>query len=210
MGGHAAARPRRPGTGFRRLRAVLAGGLVLGVGATLSLAAWNDSEYATANFVASVFNTESNSGTGWAHNTTAPGATLTFAATGMSPEVSHFALLDVRTTAASTVAGTVALNSSAEAGALADALQYRSVLISAATICDAAAFGGTPTWIAGNASTYIASGEMPVSTPSTAIAAAAAQTLRYCFEVRIMPGTDNSFQGEEGTLTWGFTATSND
>ena len=42
-------------------RALLAGGLVLGVGATATLAAWNDSEVATGSFAASVFDTESQS-----------------------------------------------------------------------------------------------------------------------------------------------------
>jgi len=52
MGRHTAAQSRRAGTGFRRLRAVLAGGLVLGVGAALTLAAWNDAEFATGSFQA--------------------------------------------------------------------------------------------------------------------------------------------------------------
>jgi predicted ribosomally synthesized peptide with SipW-like signal peptide len=42
----------------RRLKAILAGGLVLGVGAAVTLAAWNDSEFAQGTFTAGQFNLE--------------------------------------------------------------------------------------------------------------------------------------------------------
>ena len=42
MGRHSAA--RRPRT-FTKVRAVLAGALVLGVGATMTLASWTDTEF---------------------------------------------------------------------------------------------------------------------------------------------------------------------
>jgi len=42
----------------RRLKAILAGGLVLGVGAAVTLAAWNDSEFAQGEFTAGAFNLE--------------------------------------------------------------------------------------------------------------------------------------------------------
>lgn len=212
MGRHSAARSRRAGTGFRRLRALLAGGLVLGVGATLTLAAWNDNEYATGSFEASVFSIEgSTDGSTFAeHPTSGTAAVLSFAATAMSPGVSHYALFDIRTTAATTVAGTVALNSSDASGTLSAALEYRTVLIGAGATCDATAFGGTPTWIAGGASAYLDAGTMPGSTPTTLIAAAGGQTLRYCFDVRVTTDAANSYQGATADLTWGFAATSND
>src|SRR5690606_23874046 len=48
---------RRSGTS-RKVRALLAGGVVLGIGAAATLAAWNDSEYAGATFTAGSFNLE--------------------------------------------------------------------------------------------------------------------------------------------------------
>lgn len=42
----------------RKVRALLAGGLVLGVGAAITLAAWNDSEYATGTFTSGTFEIE--------------------------------------------------------------------------------------------------------------------------------------------------------
>ncbi len=194
----------------RRTRALLAGGIVLGIGAGVTLAAWNDSEFGTGSFEASVFHTESNSGdgSGWEDNASAPGASLTFSTAGMSPTVSNYAYLDIRTTSATTVAGSVVLDSSAKSGTLADALEYRAILTSAATTCAAAAFSGSPTWVAGDSTTYIAAAAMPSSPPSTSIAAGATETHRYCFEVRIVSGASTTLQGSTGTLTWGFLATS--
>lgn len=42
----------------RKVLAVLAGGVVLGVGVGVTLAAWNDSEFATGTFTAGSFNLE--------------------------------------------------------------------------------------------------------------------------------------------------------
>ncbi|WOP19808.1 SipW-dependent-type signal peptide-containing protein [Raineyella sp. LH-20] len=200
---------RRAGL-WRRLRAVLAGGLVFGIGATLTLAAWNDSEYAAGQFAASTFATESrsNSGAIWVSTTQGSPATLDFAAATMSPTVSHYAYLDVRTTAASTVGGAVALDSASKTGTLAAVLEYRTVLIGSTATCNAAAFSGSPTWVAGGASTYLAGGTMPTTPPNTALSAGAANTLRYCFDVRVTTGAPNTYQGTSGTLTWGFLATS--
>lgn len=193
----------------RRVRALLVGGLVLGVGASITLAAWNDAEFGSGSFEASVFNTESNSGSGWASNVTAPGATLAFSASDdLSPGDSDYAYLDIRTTSATTVDGVVELDSSAKSGDLADSLEYRAVLTTTATTCTADAFTGTPTWVAGGASSYIAAGAMPSTPPSTSIDAAATETHRYCFEVRVEADAPSSAQGTTATLTWGFAATS--
>ncbi|WP_405474452.1 SipW-dependent-type signal peptide-containing protein [Paenarthrobacter ilicis] len=79
------------GATLLRLRAVLAGALVLGVGSSVTLAAWTDSDHATGSFGTSVFATESTAAKPyvasgpWAANDTVPGATLLFQATGMSP-----------------------------------------------------------------------------------------------------------------------------
>ena len=107
---------------FMRVRALLAGALVLGVGATLTLAFWTDPEFATGTFSTTVFDTESST-TGippnsWASHNSAPGATMDFSATGMAPSVSHYAWINVRTTAATDVAGTIALTSVSSTGTL--------------------------------------------------------------------------------------------
>ena len=82
---------------------------MLGIGTGATLAAWTDTEVASGGFSASVFGTESQSAGSptYASNTAAPGASLTFNASAMSPGVSYYAYLNVRTTAASTVGGTI-------------------------------------------------------------------------------------------------------
>lgn len=196
----------------RRVQAVLAAGLVLGIGTAATLAAWTDSENATGSFGSSVFGTESQSAGSptYASNTASPGAALSFDASAMSPGTSYYAWLNVRTTTISTVGGTVALTSSAATGGLASALQFRAVRMPGPTpssTCDAAAFSGTPAFIAGAAATYLPVSQVPATQVANPIGAAGAQ-LGFCFEVRIAPGTANSFQGQTGSVTWTFTATS--
>jgi len=209
MGRHVAA--RRPRT-FRRVRAVLAGALVLGVGATMTLAAWTDTEFASGSFTASRFDTESNAdGSGWASNINPPVATFT-AATGMSPTVSKFTTLDVRTTATTSVSGSVLLTATGKTGTLGDVLEYRVVrAATTSSTCDSTAFtNGSAVFVAGNNATtpvYVTGGTMPTTPPSQTIAAAGG-LLRYCFDVRIKAGTAMSYQGATGTLTWTFTSTS--
>ncbi|MFI7079251.1 SipW-dependent-type signal peptide-containing protein [Micromonospora sp. NPDC049903] len=197
---------------LRRTRAVLAGALVLGLGTTSTLAAWTDGEYGTGSFAASVFGTESQTASNsWAsHTPAANAATLAFNATAMSPSVSFYAYLDIRTTATTNVGGTVALTSSSNnAGALLPALEYRAVrTATTSTTCAAAAFTGTPTWIVGPS--YLGVTSVPGSPVSSAITAPAGATpqLRFCFEVRVQSGASNSYQGTTGVVTWEFTATS--
>lgn len=194
---------------FTRVRAVLAGALVLGVGATMTLASWTDYENATGSFAASTFNTESSTVAGvWASNTSTPGAALAFNATAMSPSVLHYAWVNIRTTTASTVGGTITLASSTTGGGLVPVLEYRAVrTASTTTTCDSTAFAGTPTYIAGSASTYLAVTTVPGSPVGSAITAPSGQ-LRYCFEVRVEAGAANTYQGETGTVTWLFSAIS--
>lgn len=211
MGRHTAVQVRRAGTASRRLRAVLAGGLVLGVGAAVTLAAWNDSEYATGSFSASVFNTESSIDRDtWAHNTNPPVATFT-AVSGMSPTVSAYSSFNIRTTSATNVAGTVSLTNLARtttAGSLTEVLEYRIArLATATTACNATTIAAG-TWVAGGASSYVAATAAVPAPVSSALAAGGGE-VRFCIDVRIAAGAANSYQGATGTLTWTFTATSN-
>jgi len=195
--------------GHIRLRAVLAGGLVLGVAAAVTVAAWTDTEFGKATLTTSTFATQSSAnGTTFASNPASPGATLAFAATAMLPTVSSYALLDVRTTAATNVAGTVRLTSATAAGSLGPALEYRAIRTTTATTCNAAAFTGTPTFVAGAATTYLAVTTVPASPVSSPIALAGG-AIRFCFDVRVRAGAANTLQGTTATVTWQFTATSN-
>ncbi|MEH3090270.1 MAG: SipW-dependent-type signal peptide-containing protein [Microbacterium arborescens] len=197
----------------RRLLALLAAGSVLGVGTVSTIAAWTDSETATGAFAASVFDTQSQSAgtpTYASHPTGGPSAALTFTAAGLSPGVATQAWLNIRTSPASTVGGTVALTGASSTGVLSSALEYRAVRLPAAVptaTCNAAAFSGSPVFIAGGASSYIPVTSTPSPAVANAIDAAGAQ-LGFCIEVRVRTGAENSFQGTSATVTWTFTGTS--
>jgi hypothetical protein len=129
-------------------------------------------------------------------------------AASMSPGASQYAWVNIRTTAASTVGGTIALASSSSSGALLPVLEYKAVRTTAVdTTCDAAAFSGSPVFIAGSASAYVAAASVPGPAVTSAVTPSNRE-LRYCFEVRIQPGAPNSYQGGTGTVTWLFTGTS--
>jgi predicted ribosomally synthesized peptide with SipW-like signal peptide len=223
----------RPGA-FTRVRAVLAGALVLGVGATMTLATWTDSENATSSlFTASAFDLQSSASTAttqplptleWASHPTAPGITITFTGAQMSPSVSKYSTLNFRTTPLSTVAGTLTLYSNSRvqgtgtnpiAGNFADLsaqLEYR--IIRAATntaVCNAGAFSDPgAAYIAGTqAGAYVPAATVPTPAlnPQT-VAAAGATPLRYCFDVRLTAATPTTYQAATGGLTWEFRATS--
>lgn len=195
-----------------RWRAVLAGGLVLGAGATATLAAWNDAEVATGTFATSVFDLQSQSAGSptYADHAGPPGASLAFNATAMSPGVSSYAWLNVRTTPASTVGGTVTLTALDRSGTLAPALEYRAVRTVAAnptSACNAAAFAAPSTFIVGGTSTWVPLSNAPPAAVSNPIGAAGA-AIGFCFDVRVMAGAANTLQGQAASATWTFTGTS--
>ena len=213
MGRHTAARRSRT---FTRVRAALAGALVLGVGATMTLASWTDTEFASGAFATSRFDTQSSiDGSAWADNVSAPGAAITFAGTGMSPDTHRYGYVLIRTKPNS-VAGTLAFvaptvtNGGTDTSPfLGAALQYKAVAITAAG-CSATTFStGTPTYIVGSAVAYAAlatAGPTGVSLP--AATASAGSPVGYCFDVYLPSGSDTLLQGKSATVTWNVTATS--
>ncbi|MBG6085450.1 SipW-dependent-type signal peptide-containing protein [Zhihengliuella flava] len=185
---------------FTKVRALLAGGLVLGIGVAGTLAAWTDPEYSRGEFTASVFGIVGNTGTGFAeHTTNASAAQMTFGATAMSPGSLAYGYLDVRTTTASTVGGTLTLTGSTPAGAAAitDYLTYRVAVVPTGTTCASATYSGTA----------VSAGS--VFAPATATVPSAGSTIRrFCFQVQLATTTPNTAQGQSGTITWQVTGSS--
>lgn len=206
-GRRATRRPERGRRRFLRVRAILAGGLVLGVGCALTLAAWNDSEFATGTFTASSFRLESsvNSGGTWvAHPTSGSAATLAFNAAGMSPNSVNYAPIWIRTTAGS-LSGTLALQGAGnDNAALAAALAYRVVRYSSGT-CDSSQFTASASYLVGTSASKV-----PLSTAgaATAVAANSLSPTQMCFEVTMLASADNSLQGANMTATWEIKGTS--
>lgn len=128
----------------RKIYAVLAGGLVVGVGSALTLAAWNDSEFATSDFAAGTFEFQgSTDGTTWAdHAVEGDAAVLTFS-TGfdnLAPEDVVYAPFALQLTAASTSSAALTAVAPTVTGTLSGDLTFDAVRTTTFD-CDAAAFG---------------------------------------------------------------------
>lgn len=201
MGQHRATPPARRRARAAKLRALLIGGLVIGVGSAVTLAAWTDTEDAKGTFGTSVFGiVGATNGSAFSEHPSGNAASLAFAATAMSPGAPpSFASFDVRTTPGTTVAGTLALTNASVSGnaLITDKLVYRVATVPLGTACSAATYSGTATKVGA---------VFPV--PNAALSAAGGNTVRYCFEVTLDSTTQNEAQGQSGSATWTFTATS--
>lgn len=180
---------RRTNRGWTKARAVLAGGLVLGVGAAITLAAWTDNEWAVGLFGSGKFGIEgaTNGTTFTDHPDSSGPAQLAFQvnADNLTPGDVVYAGYAVRLEQDSTYAADVTVTqdtTDALAGTTA------SYVTTPSATCDATAYGaGTDS----NATAF--------ALPTTA-------TTKYlCFRVT----ADSSLaQGESGAITWQFTAVS--
>lgn len=186
----------------RRFRAVLAAGVVLGVGATATLAAWNDPEHTTATFTSGSFGIEGSvNGVSYVDYTVSgTPATLSFQLppTSMTPGMTSYALFAVRTLADS-VAGALSLTAGTPAGALASHLRYGVRVVPTAT-CNQTTFSASAEIVVASDSPLSQSGTAP-----RALSAGGADPLYYCFAVALPSTADNSAQGKTATQTWTFT-----
>lgn len=204
------ARRHRPGRSrWLRLRALLAGGLVLGIGGAATLAAWNDSEYASSTVTASTFGIEGsvNGGAFAEHASSDSAASLVFnpALPQISPGASGFMRFSVRTTAGSTVGGTVGMQtptiSTDGSTALRDALRYSVRIIPSGSSCNAALFSNT------NAPVIVANDTALTATvPSNSrtLQPAASGSADYCVRLSMLSSAGNDAQGRSLTVTWQF------
>ena len=205
MTDHSTSVPTAPSAGTARRRdkakALLAAGLVLGVGAAVTLAAWNDSEYATGSFGAGTFGIEgSTDGTAYADHASGTAATLTFNAdANVSPGETYYAPFAVRLTAESTYDAAVAVTASSTGtvtGLTYQLLQTTSFGCTASTT-------GTELVAAGTAVGAVAG--TPGFTLDQGTSGAAGAPAYLCVKVT---SDSNLTQGQTGTGTWVFTAES--
>jgi predicted ribosomally synthesized peptide with SipW-like signal peptide len=193
----------------RMVRAILAGGLVLGVGAAVTLAAWNDSEFVTGTFTAGSFNMQGSTTDGTTfidHPVGSPGAlTFTVAPTLMSPGDTVYAPFALRLAANTTNNANVVITAPNTTTGVVTNLTYEVVRTTAFT-CAAGTVDSTGTSLitAGTAMTAVAGPNTFVlnhGTPVTAVGA----TQFLCFKVTAGAGLT---QGQTGSVTWQFTASS--
>lgn len=200
----------------RKVRALLAGGLVLGVGAAVTLAAWTDNVFGQAEFSAANWNVQGNfDGTTWDEYDQTPGnpaGSFSFS-TGfdaLSPGDTVYAPVSLRVGTGSTAGGdydaTVTLNGAVPSdvnAALTPLLTYTVVPNVPRTDCIAKNLvgGGTPIVAAGSALT--APGTSSLTLPQ------AGTEVPLCFAVTL-PSTvaaDQAAGKSTGVLTWKFDAT---
>ncbi|MGN8026427.1 SipW-dependent-type signal peptide-containing protein [Microbacterium sp. 22242] len=185
-----------------RIRALLAGGLVLGTGATSTLASWNDAEYANSTFTAAQFGIEGSlDGTDYSKHASTNAAALSFnpAVRGLFPGNTSYAAFAVRATSGS-IAGQVQLTAGTPAGALID-LRYGVRTVSAMTQCNATGYV--------NGRTVIPDGSTLGTSSSILQALAADRTpVYYCFAITLPVDASNSMQTTTATQTWQLVATS--
>lgn len=197
-----------PSTTSRKVRAILAGGVVLGVGAAVTLAAWTDQEWGVGEFGAGSFNIEGSTTSADAdfsdHEAEAGAAVLGFdvAADNLSPGDAVAAPFVLRTDAETTYGASVDLTQAVGAGANAEFLSYGVTQVGSYAEC---AEGATGTEIvpAGTALSD-ATGATGFTLEAGAEGTAGAPVV-LCFEVTAAEGL---VQGETGTASWELTATS--
>lgn len=185
----------------RRRRIALAvgsGGLVLGIGAIVTLAAWTSTERSTADFEAGRFTIQGSADNStFSENPDSPGLEISFdtLAARLSPGTTTYAPYAIRLTSDSDYAADVTLTGSTGTGTAADALTY--------TILQTTAFGCTEA----TTGTTLVSDQDATSAPGTQLFSldTAGDTAYLCLQVT---AGDDLAQGSTGNIEWNLTGTS--
>lgn len=193
---------------FTRARALLIGALVLGFGASATMAAWTDNEFASSQITAGTFTIVSRTAAAPVfaeHNAAGNAVTLPLNATNLYPGQSRAAWIQIKTTG--TVPGTVQLTgvtapvNDARGTALSNALSIRivaSVAVANTTpTCNTTTTGGV---------TFTGASTVP-SLPAQSLQANGGNVANYCVIVTVPANTPSGAQGGVVTPTWAFTGT---
>ncbi|MGO1538229.1 MAG: SipW-dependent-type signal peptide-containing protein [Leucobacter sp.] len=176
----------------RKVGAILAGGLVLGVGAAVTLAAWGDSEFASSTFEAGTFTFQGSAdgGTAWEdHDVVRGAAALSFATNpdNLSPNDAVYASYLLRVTGDPATVTPVAATFDGDMSAAKLDVEVREIT---GTTCDETSFNA-----AGAANDV-------TSTPFNVVTGTDAS---LCLQV---VATDDLVQGDTGTVVWRWDAAS--
>jgi predicted ribosomally synthesized peptide with SipW-like signal peptide len=183
---------------------VLAGGLVLGIGLTMTLAAWTDQEVASTTVQAGTFSLVSQTrDSALGSHPADSAASLGLDATGVKPGAPRPGWIQLRTSG--TLGGTVTLTGvTATAPAAADqallsGLSARVFAVAQPTDCTTTTTGGTS----------LALTTIPTSAqlPPLAVQGNGANVVTYCVVLTLSPDASTSAQGGTVTPTWTFTGT---
>ncbi|QII02710.1 hypothetical protein BH92_25105 [Rhodococcoides fascians A21d2] len=200
----------------RKVRALLAGGLVLGIGAAVTLAAWSDNVFGNAEFASGdePWNLQGNFATGaavWDEYDVSPGGGLQFAIPlkdNMTPGDVVRAPVGLRLEPGQELGASVTLTGPSNAGAttFGAALRYTVYSGVSAANCVAGTLGST-TVVAPNSPLGTGT-TAPIVLPS-GVPATAGTPVELCFVVTLPAGTTNAVSGQStGQLVWDFAGTS--
>lgn len=183
---HRRHRRRRAST---KVRALLAGGLVLGVGASTTLAAWNDSESVTGTVTAGTFELQGSTDGSTYASQDSPHAVTFSPDAALLPGDSTYALFSVRT-APGSAGGQVTLEADAgNAEGLGAALDY-GVATVGGTTCDS--------------ETFASGGD---GTAPQSLEGDAGSTVNYCLRLTLPDDAPNDVQGASVDPQWHATGT---
>jgi predicted ribosomally synthesized peptide with SipW-like signal peptide len=218
----------------KKIFAILAAGLVVGVGGTMTLASWTDTEWAYGGNGAggpgvgtSTFQIDQDASNpfvapgNFTDHPTDPGDSLSFGvgALALTPGDTVFAPVAI-TSIPTSIAGTLVLNAAVPAtgvtindpaSLLANTLHLSVGVISeplgtVPPLCNAATFGSFTTLLSDATGIYSA----PAATAEALTIAPAKNVLHYCFKIQLpSTATSSAFQGLTVAPAWSFTGTSN-
>jgi predicted ribosomally synthesized peptide with SipW-like signal peptide len=189
----------------RKVAAVLAGGLVVGIGTMATLASWNDTEFASGSFTAGKFNLQGSidQAAFTEHPATGAASALVFTApvTALTPGDIVYSPYALRLDRTSTNAGNVVISAGTSTGTVTN-ISY-TIFKTATAGCSAAAVS---TGVVVTAGTALGSVGTPTAFPLAAPVNVTTDGVPtyLCFKVTGGPMT----QGQTGTASWVFTATS--
>ena len=195
----------------RRIKAILAGGLVFGVGAVGTVAAWTDSETADGSFNAGTFDIELSIDGQWTSTNE-----MTFDTAPMFPGSKVYAPVFVRTSPDTTIGGdlTVKGNGIGSPNAMANALVYRAVTRTITPeevegfTCASGSFSASATYAFGGASGAVGLKFPITSANEPTLEAVGGSVQAYCFEVSLPNDASSDAQGLSASHTWTFDAES--
>lgn len=193
----------------RQIKALLAGGTVLGIGAAVTLAAWTDDVWVGADFSAGSFTVESSAtgadGSFDNHSSESDALELDFqiGATGnLSPGDALAAPLVLRIAEGTTYDAVVSLEAAAGSGNNADAFTYGIVRVPDSVACTVDATGDVVVPVGTTLDSVANASDIPLAAGQDD---SAGPLVSLCFQVL---ADDSLEQGESASAMWQFVATS--
>ena len=197
------------GQSRRKIQALVAGGLVLGVGATATLAAWSDEETTGGEFTTGQFALEANTlGNDWEST-----ETMHFEDVSLAPGQSVYAPVVLRLSPDTTVDGNITMSGLGDTDGLNTALRFRAVTVDPVSDvtqmdCSADTFGSYDSYVFEENGEYISMSGAANASTTQRLPVGEAETVAYCFEVQLDPEGPNETQNLTANYSWTFHAQS--